>query len=379
MVRSSTLALLAAALVVTGCDSSAPVEPRPAIVDAAPAAVRAPAPGASVRVLATGLEFPRGFTFRGRDIYVAEAGSGGADATDASQCDQVVPPVGPYTNGPTGRISRIDPDGHRSTVASGFPSAVDALGDVNGVSDVAFVGNQLVAMVAGGGCSHGSASVPAGLATVSPSGDWSIVTDLSAYQAAHPVAQPFAGDFEPDGTWYSLIRAFDALFAVEPNHGEVIAIDPRTWRPHRLADVSATQGHIVPTAITDHAGSLFFSNLGTFPIQPGTQKVFQLSRTRGLSVVAEGFTSVLGLDYDAQGRLYVLETSPAPGFPTPGIGRVVRVGGDGDHEVIVDGLFFPTAMRFGPDGRLYISNKGFGPPQPGELLQVVVPGARDPR
>ena len=40
----------------------------------------------------------------------------------------------------------------------------------------------------------------------------------------------------------------------------------------------------------------------------------------------------------------------------------------------MDGLFFPTAMRFGPDGRLYISNKGFGPPLPGEILQVDVPG-----
>jgi hypothetical protein len=47
---------------------------------------------------------------------------------------------------------------------------------------------------------------------------------------------------------------------------------------------------------------------------------------------------------------------------------------DGTRQVIVEGLDFPTAMRFGPDGRLYISNKGFGPPQPGEILRVDVPG-----
>jgi hypothetical protein len=53
---------------------------------------------------------------------------------------------------------------------------------------------------------------------------------------------------------------------------------------------------------------------------------------------------------------------------------VVRVNGDGTRQVIVNGLFFPTAMQFGPDDRLYISNKGFGPPQPGEILRVDVPG-----
>jgi len=57
----------------------------------------------------------------------------------------------------------------------------------------------------------------------------------------------------------------------------------------------------------------------------------------------------------------------------PGTGRVVRINFDGTRNVIVKGLFFPTAMRFGPDHRLYISNKGFGPPQPGEILRVDVP------
>jgi hypothetical protein len=72
--------------------------------------------------------------------------------------------------------------------------------------------------------------------------------------------------------------------------------------------------------------------------------------------------------------MYVLEDTHGPGFPTPGTGRVVRVNGDGPREVIVNGLFLPTAMRFGPDGARYISNTGFGPPQPGEILRAVVPG-----
>jgi len=37
----------------------------------------------------------------------------------------------------------------------------------------------------------------------------------------------------------------------------------------------------------------------------------------------------------------------------------------------VDKLMFPTGMTFGPDGALYISNTGFGPPT-GEILKVAL-------
>jgi len=366
---------LVAAVGIAGCDSTD--EPL------APGSTAAPMPApsiaearATVTVFATGLRFPRNFTFGGGGVmYVAEAGSGGTSTTKSSQCDQVVPPVGPYANGRTARISRIGPNGNRTTLASGFPSAVNAMGAVIGVADVAFLGDQLYALVGGGGCSHGIASVPAGIAKVDrTTGDWSIVADLSAYQAKHPVAHPEEEDFEPDGTWYSMLPVSGKLFAVEPNHGEVVRIVPTTGQVTRVVDVSAKVGHVVPTALGELFGNLYFGNLGTFPVHPGTEKVWRLERNGSFTVARQGFTTVLGLDFDARGRMYVLETSHAPGFPAPSAGRVERVNLDGTRQVIVEGLDFPTAMRFGPDGRLYISNKGFGPPQPGEILRVDVPG-----
>src|SRR5580692_5982656 len=83
----------------------------------------------NVHVWVTGLEGPRGLTF-GPDgaLYVAEAGTGGKTSTSGI-CTQVVPPIGPYTGGKTGRISRIDRWGNRTTVASGFPSSADSMGD----------------------------------------------------------------------------------------------------------------------------------------------------------------------------------------------------------------------------------------------------------
>jgi hypothetical protein len=38
-------------------------------------------------------------------------------------------------------------------------------------------------------------------------------------------------------------------------------------------------------------------------------------------------------------------------------------------------LSLPTAMTFGPDGNLYVSNWGFGPPPvgAGQILKITVP------
>jgi len=74
----------------------------------------------------------------------------------------------------------------------------------------------------------------------------------------------------------------------------------------------------------------------------------------------------------------VLQSSAAPA-PTPGTGSVTRVDRDGSQHAVVGGLSTPTAMTFGPDGDLYISNVGFGPPPVGlgEILKVRLP--RDSR
>src|SRR5437763_14497808 len=78
---------------------------------------------ATYSVFAGGLENPRGLAFSPEGVlYVAEAGTGGSLSTTRPQCMQVPFPVGPYTGGFTSRISKINADGSRTTVADGLPS-----------------------------------------------------------------------------------------------------------------------------------------------------------------------------------------------------------------------------------------------------------------
>ena len=340
-----------------------------------------PSVQSNITVFATGLINPRGLKF-GPDgkLYVADGGTGGADST-IGICDQVPFPVGPYTGSATGgRISKIDQSGNRTTLTDTLPSSQTGpvLGSlISGVADVAFVGDTLYAILAGAGCSHGIPGTPNGVVKVNPNGAWILIADLSAFQQSHPVANPEPDDFEPDGTWYSMVALRGDLYAVEPNHGEVVRISPSTGGITRVVDVSASQDHIVPTAVA-YRGNFFFGNLGTFPIMPGTQKILKLTPSGSLKTWATGLTTVLGLAFDERDRMYVLESMTAGGFPGPaqfGTGKVIRVDPDGTQTEIAGGLSFPSAMTFGPDGALYVSNIGFGAPPIGlgQIWRIEVP------
>lgn len=331
-----------------------------------------------VSVIASGLNSPRGLTF-GPDgfLYVAEGGLGGMLST-VGTCPQVPFPIGPYTGGFTARISRISKDGQVTTVVSGLPSSKtnDASGGfISGVADVAFVGNTLYALLGGGGCSHGLDGTTNSILRVNANGTTTLIADLSAFQKANPVVHPQPDDFEPDGTWYSMVAVRGNLYAVEPNHGELDEIAPN-GHIRRIADISATQGHIVPTALAYH-GNFFVGNLGTFPMAQGGEGVLQITPHGHVRAAVTGLTAVLGVAFDDEERMYVLETftgQPFPGPPAIGTGRVLRVSEDGRLQTIVTGLNFPTGMTFGPDGFLYVSNNGFGaPPGAGQIVRITVP------
>jgi hypothetical protein len=325
---------------------------------------------AQFTVFATGLNNPRGLRF-GPDgnLYVAE---GGTQSTTPTQCLQVPAPIGPYSGGFTSRISEIRSDGHRTTMIDHLPSSQTSAasgGLTSGVSDIAFIDSTLYGMEAGAGCSHGLA------------GTNNTIFRVNANGTTTTVANPSLDDFEPDGTWYSMVEVHDVLYAAEPNHQEIDRIT-RQGEITRVVDLSTLfvppgnwQG---PTSMIYHNGNFYFGTLGTFPVTPGTQHIYKLTPGGHISVVASGLTAVLGIAFDAQGRQYALETDTVAGFPGPaaaGSGQVVRVNANGTLTTIAEGLTFPTAMTFDPDGdELYVSNNGFGVPVPGagQIVRIAI-------
>jgi glucose/arabinose dehydrogenase len=366
----STFALgLVTLAVLSACADSTPTAITPAALSSTASANRtALVTQASVSVVMSHLDSPRGLAWGPEGaLYVAEAGTPAINGP----CTPV--PRGQSCYSGTGAISRLW-KGVQERVASGLPSVFQVgPSDITGPHDISFQGKGNAYVTIGWGAPP---AARAGLGELgkwfgtlirlTPNGAWSVVADIAGFeQANNPAGGPL--DSNPYGVLAESGREFltdaggNSLLQVTAN-GEVSAVT--TFPP------TASGADAVPTEVVRGPdGALYVSTLTGVPFIAGAASIWRVVPGAAPQVYAGGFKTITDFDWGPDGSLYVLQYASSPTFfGQPGL--LIRVAPDGQRTVLNSALTNPTGVLVGPDGAIYVSNKG-NVAGVGEVLRIV--------
>jgi plastocyanin len=320
-----------------------------------------------VEVYASGLVNPKGMVFApDGTLYVAEAGKPG----------QVMVPLpvnfgGTGPIGTNGRISRIPPGGQRQDFVTGLPN-VGLYGGIEmlGPTGMAFLGGVLYEVAAG------HITVSPAVSRVGTDGKLQHVADLGAYNRTHPASRE-NGDAVPLGNPFDVVALGGNLYITDGNYQRIFKVSP-TGTITTLVDFPGDPTTVGAAAGPD--GSLYVAQFGAAPYTPGSSRVDRVALDGTVTTgVVKNLTTPVDVAFGPDGTLYVLQFAaqfdPARLRYVPSGGEVRQVNSDGTTRSVVSGLMFPTAMTFGPDGALYVSNYGNESNDgQGQILRVV-PGS----
>jgi hypothetical protein len=333
-----------------------------------------------LKVVAEGLNNPRGIGF-GPDgaLYVAESGSGGS-----GPCIQS-PEGGEACFGRTGSVTRITKRSqHR--VLTGLPSLAEEGGvAASGPVDLGFsgwTGYLLVGNPGGGTETREQLGPGAGrfgkLLKVDLRGIRA-VADFPRFEennnpdegAGVPPGEPGAIDSNPNG----LLVRHGAQYVTDAGGNDLLKVDHKG----RISVVAVFPTQVVPappippglppeleaqavptSVVKGPDGAFYVGQLTGFPFPVGRASVFRVVPGHKPKVFAGGFTNIIDIAFDKRGRLYVLEIATggllnAPENELPQ-GRLVRVNRDGSRTTLAqEGLNAPGGFVLG-HGAAYITN-----------------------
>ncbi|MBA4107865.1 MAG: ScyD/ScyE family protein [Pirellula sp.] len=358
------------------------------------AASRATGATYAISEVMSGLVSPRGLAF-GPDgaLYVAEAGSGGNGPSIVAGTGNTV------FFGTTGGVSRLL-NGVQSRVLSGVGSLATAAGqDASGLDDIVFdAAGQAIGLIGLGAnpalrTNLGPAGAAFGTVVRLPlNGVGAIeqVADVAGHELAYNPAggtvdsNPFGLTRTPAGG-FLVADAGGNDFLQATVAGVVSTLGVLPARPNPLLPMGPPMFQPVPTSIEiGPDGAYYIGQLTGFPFPPGASNVYRFDPvTSALSVAHTGFTNIVDLTFDAAGNLFVLQitTNGLASAMGPGPGALFKIDATtGDRSLIAsEGLLFPSSVLAGPDGALYVTNRGTSPtagqvlkltpvPEPGSLL-----------
>ena len=370
------------------------------------------APDPRATVVMCGLANPRGLAFSHFALYVAEAGRGGLGL---ATCD--LPPAPPPTPshiftgvaggmrcyGPSGAISRLW-NGIQAQVVTGLPS--HALrgngGQAIGPNDIALVSRHrhddwAWAAANPEDCDPTCAYVTIGLqhrpevrelypfladfgklAQIYDTGEWRYIADIGTYEVQKDPDQEFYEPDKLDTNPYSLLATPSGRALVMTDAGGNSML--RVGTNGKISTLAVFPPHpddSVPTSVAvGPDGAYYVGELSGFPPALGAANIYRVGRhSESPEVCLPGFTLIIDIAFDKRGNLYVLQY--ATNFQNASEGSLIRVdrhkgatldpddhGGlcaqytAGNRTTVVTGLFQPTSVAVGPDGAVYISNRG---------------------
>lgn len=355
-------------------------------------------PEVTVEVVADGLNVPRGLAYDrllGR-VLVAEAGSAaGNDGECAEGFGGTV-----YCYGETGSVFQYSERWWLPTtrISTGLPSIwapdiAEVYQVVLGLHDVSLpLGTGVPVGVFGLSgppsfrdaleASHPRAGELATSAWILPGrGNVVPVGDLAGFEDSQNPHPSFL-DTDPYG-----VETVGLKTIVADAAGNFIAEVGVTGRvkllaviPSRITDDGFAEEPVPTTVVEGPDGALYIGELAAAFTPVGFARVWRLAPDGTLSVFADGFTSIVSLTFDQQGRLVVLELARNGFYQNPlpdgdRTGRLVRVEHDGTQTTLLtDPLENPGGVEAAGPGVFYVTNKSAHLGGEGQLLRVTVTG-----
>ncbi len=349
------------------------------------------APGYAITEVMSGLVTPRGLAFApDGSLYVTEVGRGGGTAAPS-----LIGGSGTTLYmGYTGAVSRLA-GAVQSRVLTGLPSLADAGGaEASGLQDIVFDGAGQAYGLFGLGAdpaqrnSLGAFGAPL-LGTVSRlglsgSGSVTPIADVAQHEADHNPAggtidsNPFALARKADGSFIVTDAGGNSFVQVAAG-GAVSTLGVLAPQPNPLfPGFGPPTYQAVPTGVAIAPdGSYYIGQLTGFPFPAGGADVFRYDPTTGTTSVAySGFTTIIDLEFDASGDLYVLQlTSNGLASPGgPGTGVLLKIDADTGQRTTIasDGLLFPggLAIQEGPGGPVFYVSNNTAMPDGGSVLRI---------
>lgn len=324
-----------------------------------------------VVVVAKGLNNPRGLAVaRSGAVYVAEAGTAG-------RC------VGPKKNqicyGFTGSIARIKGSRMRR-VARGFLSVGEKDGSFTvGVDDVAVArSGGLYAIMASAPVPHPERVIGKEGARqlgklLRVSGGKAVVADVGRVELRQ---NPDRADVNPNP--YSLALGANRIVVADAGGNTLLSVNAR-GRVSVLAvlpPIRAGKRRIqsVPTSVAvGPDGAYYVGELGGDGAPAGAARVLRVEPGKRPTVYAKGFNTITGVDFDAEGNLFVgqLLRGGFPQFARRDLtGALIRIAEDGTRTELARGkLKAVGGVAVAPDGAVYVSVQSVLP-RAGQVVRV---------